>query len=202
MKIKTVLFLALSMVGILIASKAEPNTYEYDLVKSKEDKFQTSDVAFDKMMDVLTHERCMNCHPNDNIPKQGDDSHPHYFDIAGGEDDMGFQATQCATCHQSENNKYSGVPGAPHWSLAPASMGWQGLSRIEITERLLDKETNGGKTYEELIAHMTEDELVLWAWDPGVDADGMVRTPPPVSEEEFAEAVKDWFKNGAKIPSK
>jgi hypothetical protein len=163
---------------------------------------QVSNPAFNKMMDVLTHQRCMNCHPNDNIPKQGDDSHPHYFDMARGDDNMGFQATQCATCHQSENNEYSGVPGAPHWSLAPASMGWQGLSRSEIAKRLLDKETNGGKTHEELIEHMTEDELVLWAWKPGVDADGNERTPPPVSKEEFAKAVKEWFKDGARIPSK
>ena len=202
MKMKIITMLTLSLVSILIASNIGPNTYEYDLVESKGNKSQNSDSAFDKMMDVLTDQRCMNCHPNDNIPKQGDDSHPHYFDMARGEDDMGFQATRCTTCHQSENNEYSGVPGAPHWALAPASMGWQGLSRIEIAERLLNKETNGGKTHEELIEHMTEDELVLWAWEPGVDAEGKERTLPPVSKEEFAKAVEDWFNDGAKIPSK
>ncbi len=202
MKTRIVLFLILSLVGVLIASSGGPSTYEYDIAKLEENENLTSDPAFDKMMDVLTHQRCMNCHPTDNIPKQGDDSHPHYFDMARGEENMGFQATQCTTCHQSENNEYSGVPGAPHWSLAPAPMGWQGLNRIEIAERLLSKETNGGKTHEELIAHMTRDELVLWAWEPGVDADGKERTPPPVSKEEFAKAVKDWFKDGAIIPSK
>ncbi|WP_281542478.1 hypothetical protein [Maribacter aestuarii] len=202
MKTRIVLPLLLCLVGVLIASTRGPSSSEYDLAYLQKNDSKVSNPAFDKMMDVLTHQRCMNCHPNDNIPKQGDDSHPHYFDMARGDDNMGFQATQCATCHQSENNEYSGVPGAPHWSLAPASMGWQGLSRIEIAEQLLDKETNGGKTHEELIEHMTEDELVLWAWKPGVDADGNMRTPPPVSEEEFAKAVKEWFKDGARIPSK
>ena len=196
------LFPFLLLVGILIAATKGPKTYEYTLESSVESQFQTANDSFDNMMDVLTHPRCMNCHPTDNIPKQGDDRHPHYFDMARGINDMGFSATKCTTCHQSENNKYSGVPGAPHWSLAPASMGWQGLRRTEIAERLLNRETNGGKSHEELIKHMTEDELVLWAWEPGVDDEGKERTPPPVSKEEFAKAVKDWFGDGAVIPSK
>ncbi len=64
------------------------------------------------MMDVVMHPRCINCHPNDNVPKQGDDSHPHYFGISRGPENTGFEATSCTTCHQSENNEYSGVPGA------------------------------------------------------------------------------------------
>jgi len=68
-------------------------------------------------MDVLTHQRCMNCHPSDNIPKQGEDSHPHYFGMSRGEGNIGFAATNCNTCHQHDNNDFSGVPGAPEWSL-------------------------------------------------------------------------------------
>ena len=172
---------------------------EYNM-SSNETKSE-SEAAFNTMMDVVIHPRCINCHPNDNVPKQGDDSHPHYFGIVRGTENTGFQATSCTTCHQSENNVYSGVPGAPHWFLAPASMGWQGLSRTAVAERMLDMKTNGGKNHEELIKHMTEDELVLWAWKPGVDADGIQREPPPVSEDDFKSAVKDWFKNGAIIPS-
>ena len=154
------------------------------------------------MMNVLTHQRCVNCHPNDHIPKQGDDSHPHYFDMARGENDHGFEATNCNTCHQSENNVNSGVPGAPHWGLAPASMAWEGLTRTELAERLLDKTTNGNRSHAALVKHMTEDELVLWAWEPGVDADGDPRTLPPVSKEDFKNAVENWFANGAVIPVK
>ena len=153
-------------------------------------------------MDVLVHQRCMNCHPTDNIPKQGDDRHPHYFGLAGGEDDEGFAATNCNTCHQSENNVYSGVPGAPHWALAPASMGWEGLTRAQIAERMLDKTMNGNRTHEELVEHMTADELVLWAWEPGIDANGKERELPPVSKEDFKVAVRYWFDNGAEIPTK
>jgi len=160
------------------------------------------ETPFDKMMAVLTHKRCVNCHPSDNIPKQGEDSHPHYFGIARGENGMGFEATNCNTCHQSENNDYSGVPGAPEWSLAPHSMRWEGLTRVEIAQSMLDPTRNGGRSHEDVMHHLTEHELVLWAWTPGIDAAGNPREKPPVPEEEYIAAVKQWFKDGAIIPTK
>lgn len=193
-----VLFALAFGISMIFAINGEPFVSEYNL--SYNETKSESEAAFNTMMNVVMHPRCINCHPNDNVPKQGDDSHSHYFGIARGTENTGFQATSCTTCHQSENNVYSGVPGAPHWSLAPASMGWQGLSRTAVAERMLDMKTNGGKNHEELIKHMTEDELVLWAWKPGVDADGIQRELPPVSEDNFKSAVKDWFKNGAIIP--
>ena len=174
---------------------------EYIPIERSSNYSKVSQGPFDIMMDVLTHQRCVNCHPNDNIPKQGDKGNPHNFGMAGGKNDFGFQATKCATCHQSENNKYSGTPGAPHWGLAPASMAWEGLSRAEIAKSMLNIETNGGKNHDELVKHMTEDELVLWAWKPGVDVSGKAREIPPVSESDFKAAVKEWFANGAVIPS-
>ena len=203
MKLKTwFIFLVISIIGVLLALANSPKIFEYRLLENQQSEINKSDDAYNKMMDVLTHQRCMNCHPNDNIPKQGNDRHPHYFGMARGKDNTGFQATTCNTCHNSENNKYSGVPGAPHWSLAPASMGWEGLSRDQIAERLLDKSTNGNRSHVELIKHMTEDDLVLWAWQPGVDAEGVQRTIPPVSKEDFKKAVENWFANGAAIPTK
>ncbi|TLP82135.1 hypothetical protein [Maribacter sp. ACAM166] len=203
MKLKTIYtLLAISTVGLMLALGKSPNVSSYVVLNMPESKMIESEEAYGQMMDVLTHQRCMNCHPNDNIPKQGDDRHAHYFGLARGKDDTGFEATNCTTCHQSENNDYSGVPGAPHWSLAPASMGWEGLTRTEIAERLLDKSTNGNRSHEELVEHMTEDELVLWAWTPGVDANGEPRELPPVSKDKFKKAVKSWFENGAVVPTK
>jgi hypothetical protein len=189
-------------VGILLATTNMPSSSEYTSISSEADSLGTSDEAFNKMMDVLTHQRCMNCHPNDNIPKQGEDSHPHYFGMQRGENNLGFQATKCTTCHQSENNNYSGVPGAPDWALAPASMYWEGLSRIEIAKSMMDSKRNGGRTPEETFHHLTEHELVLWAWEPGIDAKGNPRELPPVSKEDYIAAVTEWFENGHRIPSK
>lgn len=156
--------------------------------------------AFDVMMKALTHPRCLNCHPSGDRPRQGEDSHLHNFGVQRGPDDHGVAALQCSTCHQKENNDYSGVPGAPHWGLAPRSMAWEGLTRVEIAKVFMNKEKNGGKTLEEIVTHMTEDELVLWAWEPGVDHEGVPREKPPVTKEEFIVAVKQWADNGAVIP--
>jgi len=200
MKVKPIyIFLTLSVMGLLFTLANTPKISAYEML---EEQFQSSNDDYNMMMDVLTHQRCMNCHPSDNIPKQGDDSHPHYFGMERGKDDHGFEATNCYTCHQSENNLNSGVPGAPHWALAPASMAWEGLTRQEIAERLLDKNTNGNRSHEELVEHMTEDDLVLWAWEPGIRANGEQRTLPPVSKKDFKKAVENWFANGAVIPSK
>ena len=155
---------------------------------------------FDTMMDVLTHKRCMNCHPSGDRPLQGEDSHLHNFNVQRGPDDHGLAALRCGTCHQAENNDYSGVPGAPHWGLAPENMAWGGLSRAEIARVILDPEKNGGKSLAEIVKHMTEDELVLWAFHPGLDDEGRPREPPPVSEADFKAAVKAWAQAGAPVP--
>ena len=157
---------------------------------------------FDKMMAVLTHKRCVNCHPADDRPRQGEDSHVHNFNVQRGEDNHGLAALRCETCHQSENNEMSGVPGAPEWSLAPIGMKWQGLSRVEIAESILDPKRNGGRSLEETVKHLTEHELVLWAWEPGIDANGVPREKPPVSKEDYIKAVKEWAAAGAIIPEK
>ena len=163
---------------------------------------KSNEENFDTMMRVLTHKRCVNCHPSDGIPKQGEDQHPHYFGIARGKENVGFEATKCNTCHQQENNDFSGVPGAPQWSLAPESMRWEGLSPTEIAESMLDPKRNGNRDHDALMHHLTEHELVLWAWDPGVDASGNAREKPPVPKDEYIAAVKAWFAAGAVIPEK
>ncbi|MEM9324145.1 MAG: hypothetical protein AAGA85_00750 [Bacteroidota bacterium] len=157
----------------------------------------SSAIAFDKMMDVLTHQRCVNCHPSDNVPKQSEASHAHRFDISRVN---GQGATNCNTCHQASNNLYSGVPGAPDWALAPHTMRWEGLSRIEIARSMMDPATNGNRSPEDIMHHLTEHELVLWAWEPGVDAEGKPREQPPVPKDEYIKAVKEWIEAGAIIP--
>ncbi len=200
-KAKLLNFIPILLIGgVLLSFNYSTSKKEYVSLKEKSIKTSENKDNFNKLMDVLTHPRCMNCHPNDNVPKQGLDSHPHYFGMKRGENNHGFEATKCATCHQKENNNYSGVPGAPHWGLAPKTMGWQGLTRKEIAVVLLDKNKNGNRDYQELIKHLTEDELVLWAWNPGVNAAGIQREKPPIPEEEYKKVVQEWFADGAIIP--
>ncbi|MEL7163745.1 MAG: hypothetical protein AAFN92_23505 [Bacteroidota bacterium] len=160
-----------------------------------------ADTPFDVMMRVLTHKRCVNCHPSGDRPRQGEDSHYHNFGVVRGPDGHGPEGLKCGTCHQAENNAYSGVPGAPEWHLAPLKMQWEGLSRTEIARSMLDPERNGGRSLEETVKHLTEHELVLWAWEPGVDDEGNPREKPPVPVDEYIAAVKAWAAAGAKIPA-
>ncbi len=170
-------------------------------IKAATQQETASESPFDKMMQVLTHKRCVNCHPAGDRPHQGEDSHVHRFEVQRGDDNHGVPALRCHTCHQDDNNDYAGVPGAPEWSLAPVSMAWEGLTRVEIARSMLDPTKNGGRSLEDIVHHLTEHALVLWAWEPGVDAAGNPREKPPVSKEEYIEAVLAWADAGAHIPA-
>jgi len=152
--------------------------------------------AFDRIATVLEGPRCMNCHPRGDRPSQGDDRHIHLMNVQRGANDRGLPAMGCATCHQEHNNDWAGVPGAPHWRLAPKSMGWSGLSRGELCRTLLDPTKNGGRDAAALIAHMTTDKLVSWAWHPGTG-----RTPPQLSMDELKLLLAEWAKAGTPCPN-
>jgi len=169
--------------------------------KSSDIKAEVSTIeAYNTMMEVITHKRCVNCHPSGDRPRQGEDSHLHYFGVQRGEDNQGLVGYKCGTCHGSENNNYSGVPGAPHWELAPIEFAWEGKTQKEIAEQMMDPSRNGGRSHADIIHHLTEDTLVLWAFEPGVNAEGIEREKPPVSKEDYINAVKDWIAAGAVIP--
>ncbi|HKK77349.1 MAG TPA: hypothetical protein VJ953_19885 [Saprospiraceae bacterium] len=195
-----VLLLTAGLIGsmiLLFGYASPPNT---PTLPAEEESLQTGLEAFDKMMAVLTHKRCVNCHPSGDRPRQGEDSHLHNFGVERGPDNHGVAALRCESCHQAENNNFSGVPGAPEWSLAPLKMAWEGLSRIEIARSMLNPANNGGRNLEETVKHLTEHELVLWAWNPGVDSEGNPREKPPVPKDEYIKAVKEWAAAGAPIP--
>jgi len=147
---------------------------------------------FVKIASVLQHPRCMNCHPRDDNPRQGMDRHPHVMKITRGPDNKGAVAARCVACHRDENNELTGVPGAPHWELAPLSMGWQDLSAGELCGVLKDPKLNGNRSLADLVKHMDEDKLVLWGWNPGKDTEGKDREPVPIPHAEFVGLLKAW----------
>jgi hypothetical protein len=153
--------------------------------------------SLDKILAVLRSPRCMNCHPSGDRPRQGDEMKFHNFGVLRGADNQGGPVQTCNTCHQSENNVYSNVPSAPHWGLAPKSMGWIGLSDTELMESILDRSKNGNRSPEEIVEHMSHDALVLWAWNPGSG-----RTPPPVDVNDFRKALADWLAEGTPVSTK
>jgi len=151
--------------------------------------------AFDQVALVLRHPRCLNCHTTTNFPGQGDDRHPHVNLVRRGLDDRGVPGMRCATCHQSEENLASGVPGRPNWRLAPLSMGWEGLSDSELCRAFKDQRRNGARSPEALAEHLRSDPLVSYGWNPGGS-----RTPVPVPREEVARLMDVWVHAGAPCP--
>jgi hypothetical protein len=154
---------------------------------------------FQEAARVITSPRCMNCHPADRTPTQGDDRHPH-VPMMRAEAGGGPRGLGCATCHQRANvvtygETIASIPGHPHWSLAPASMAWQGKTVAQICTQLLDPARNGGKTLVQLHEHMAHDTLVGWAWNPGAG-----RIPAPGTQAQFGALITAWIETGARCP--
>jgi len=158
-----------------------------------------SQQAFAELATVLKYPRCLNCHASVDHPRQGDDQHRHLFNVKRGLDDRGAAALRCRTCHQSDNQDASGVPGAPGWRLAPLRMAWDGLSSGQLCKALLDP-ARGGMTPDALVAHLGNERLVAWAWRPGRDSHGTLRQSPPLSHNEFVALARKWAEFGAACP--
>jgi mono/diheme cytochrome c family protein len=164
------------------------------------DQTARSVALFEEMAKVLTHPRCLNCHPVNGGPTQGDDMQPHEPPVIRGDADFGAPGMNCSTCHGSENVTFatapSSIPGHEPWVLAPISMGWQGKSLADICVQIKDPQRNGGRDLEALHEHNATDGLVGWGWDPGEG-----RTPAPGSQELFGQLTRAWIETGSACPS-
>src|SRR5215510_12632514 len=171
-----------------------------------------SAAAFLEAYRVLTHPRCMNCHPIGDAPLQGDDSHPHFYRVQRGNDGNGALSMRCSNCHQSQNAAGEHAPpGAPYppelqspanrnqprWQLPPATsrLVFEKRTASQLCGQLLDKKMNGGLTPQQLVEHVSHDSLVLWGWKPGEG-----RTTPPLTHDEFVQRVKEWIEKGGSCP--
>jgi hypothetical protein len=154
--------------------------------------------AFQSMVPVLHHPRCMNCHSSGDFPRQGDDSHRHTMNVRRGLHGNGVAGMRCSTCHQDFNLEGLHVPpGAPEWHLPSPDMPmiWEGLSNRELCELFKDPRQNGNRTVDEIVEHMNT-PLVLWGWNPGEG-----RTPIPIPKAEFLANAKEWAAKGAACPA-
>src|ERR1700733_13616433 len=153
--------------------------------------------AFEAIVPVLRHPRCMNCHSRGDFPRQGDDSHRHSMQVRRGPDGDGINGVRCSTCHQAHNLVGLHMPpGSPDWHLPSPAMPmiWEGLTDHQLCELFKDPQRNGHRTVDQIVEHM-HTPLVLWGWAPG---DG--RAPVPVAQEEFFAKVQEWAVKGAACP--
>lgn len=161
---------------------------------------QRSVALFREMGKVIESPRCMNCHPRSDRPNQGDAMTAHVPAVTRGPEGKGAAGLECATCHGPANvafaNGTGSIPGNPNWHLAPLSMAWEGKSLAQICAQLKDRSRNGDKTLAQLVTHNGEDDLVGWAWNPGVG-----RKPAPGTQQQFGALTDAWVKTGARCPA-
>jgi hypothetical protein len=160
-----------------------------------------SRALFEEAAKVLTHPRCINCHPATDRPTQANDRHEHMPPVTRGEDGFGGPANRCTTCHTNENftlherASYQSIPGHPRWGLAPIEMAWQGKSVGEICRQVKDPKRNGGRDLALVHEHAAHDDLVAWGWQPGAGRD-----PAPGTQELFGQLIQAWIDTGAECP--
>jgi len=155
-----------------------------------------SAAIFTELGKVLTHPRCLNCHPAGDRPRQGDMARLHQPPVERGADGFGLPAMRCPICHLQANFDPAGMPGNPIWHLAPREMGWEGKTLGEICAQLKDPARNGNRSVEALIEHIGEDHLVGWAWAPGYG-----RQSAPGTQKQAGALVEAWVKTGAECPN-
>jgi hypothetical protein len=159
------------------------------------DSATRSAALFTELGKVLTHPRCVNCHPAGDRPHQGELGRLHQPPVERGADGHGLAAMRCSICHQAANFDPGRVPGHPEWHLAPREMAWEGKTLDEICAQIKDRERNGGRSPEELVHHIGTDTLVGWAWAPGFG-----RRPVPGTQKQAGALVEAWVKTGAACP--
>jgi len=169
---------------------------EFELIADQE---QRSRAIFAEIGKLLTHPRCMNCHPAGDHPLQGADHHVHMPPVWRSNDE--HLGTHCAECHTDNNftlheaASYQSIPGHPRWGLAPLSMAWEGKTVGDICRQLKDTDRNGGRDLAMLQEHIAKDDLVAWGWSPGLG-----REPAPGSQKTAGELVQAWINTGAQCP--
>jgi hypothetical protein len=195
------------MVGLLVAlsspgsagqspGQSLQNPSAFDRIQ---DRAQRSRVIFTEIGKVLTHPRCMNCHPAGDQPLQGADHHVHFPPAHRG--GPGVVADACAACHTDRNvtlhvtAPFRSIPGHPRWDLAPREAAWEKKSLTEICAQLKDKQRNGGRDLAMLQEHVAKDDLVAWGWHPGEG-----REPAPGSQEQAGRLMQSWIDTGAECP--
>jgi hypothetical protein len=157
------------------------------------DPAERSRAIFGEAAKVLTHPRCMNCHPATDRVLQGNDNHPHQ--------PVATRQTLCVTCHTDRNftlqerASYRSIPGHPRWMTAPIEMAWEGKSIGEICRQIKDPDRNGGRNLSFLHEHLAHDDLVAWGWQPGEGRD-----PAPGSQALLGELIQAWIDTGAQCP--
>src|SRR6266516_1483689 len=94
---------SLWVVSCFLTTSAVPRDKQQSPTSGIVQRNAAAAAAFEAMLPVLHHPRCMNCHSAGDFPRQGDDSHPHAMNVRRGPEGRGVTSQKCGTCHQDHN---------------------------------------------------------------------------------------------------
>ena len=188
--------LAIAGAGLTLAAGPAATLASPESFATISDTSARSSALFLEASKVLTHARCVNCHPAGDRPLQTDAGRVHQPPVERGTDGHGTAAMRCSTCHQGANFEPARMPGHADWHIAPREMAWQGKKVGEICAQIKDPARNGGRTLAQIAEHIGKDSLVGWAWAPGGD-----RTPAPGTQKQAGALIDAWIATGAACPA-
>ena len=145
------------------------------------DTVARSAALFTEAGKVLTHARCVNCHPAGDRPRQGDVRRLHQPPVARGNDGFGLPAMRCPICHQAANFEPGRVPGNQVWH--PPRLKWLGRARRsgKFARR---SRTRRGTAAARWMRSCTISAPITWWAGPGCRAPGV--SPPPGHKARLA----------------
>ncbi len=199
--------LYLSVAGVALAEDGQmldtsvlPQPGEVTLIEGN--------ASWERIFDVVTHPRCINCHVGpDNIPLQqlapDQPSQPHIMAVNAGISRIGAEGLPCGTCHVTSTRPNTVPHAAPHtgmdWRLAPVEFQWVDKTSAEICAQMRDPARNGGRDAAGLIEHITHDAEVIgfitWGFNPGAG-----REPAPGGLEAHLRDMAVWTAAGMPCP--
>jgi len=177
--VSAVIALAVQMNGPARAADAPATTLKNPAdFASISNASERSLAIFAEIGKLLTHPRCLNCHPAGDHPLQGADHRAHMPPVWRG--DTGHLATDCSGCHTDHNltlheaASYKSIPGHPRWAVAPLSMAWENKSIGDICRQIKDVNLNGDRDLALLQDHIAG---MIWLDGRGIRVKGANRRP-------------------------
>ncbi|MEO0327834.1 MAG: hypothetical protein AAF217_04475 [Pseudomonadota bacterium] len=165
--------------------------------------------AWDRIHDVTSHPRCVNCHVGeDNIPVWSGPSYGksrvHGMAINADSSRIGAESLSCSTCHQTSKLPQTLPHAAPRngmdWRLAPVEFQWIDRTSSQICQQMRDPERNGGRDAAGLVEHILHDAelfgFISWSFAPGAG-----RTPAPGGLQAHLEDMAIWTAAGMPCPA-
>lgn len=182
----------------------EQNTSAIDqasiVPKNEEDRAEGI-IVWNKLNEVLSHPRCVNCHVSDDRPRWSGEHYgktrEHGMNVQASTTRVGLPGQQmCITCHtQTNSDVLHGPPGAEVWALAPKEMAWWGKTSAELCAIVKDPTKTGNRDIAAFADHIGHDPLVAWGWNPGLG-----REPAPYSATETVAMFGQWLALGLPCP--